>query len=433
MTDFQIGVIALVVLMILILLGMRIAYAVTIVGAIGIIVIRGLGPGTALLGTIPSSVVGTYSYSAIPLFILMGYLTYYSGIADDLFDTARVWVQHVHGGLPIATVLASAGFATVSGSSSAATSVLGKMAIPRMLDSGVDKKLAAGTVAMGGCIAALIPPSTIMIIYGIITEQSIGAMLIAGIIPGILTVVLYIIMIYVRTRLNPALAPITEKVSWTERFKSLKNIYGVIILFILIMGGMYFGIFTPTEAAGIGAGGALLLGLVLRRLNFEKIRVSAMEAIKTSAMVFAIMVGISMLIRFLAQTGLTQFISGFITDLPVPPMMILVSMLIVYLILGMFMDAVSMMMITLPIFFPIILSLGFHPIWFGIIVVKMAEIGLVSPPVGLNCFIVKSVAPKIPLGKVFWGVVPFIFVEFLVVIILILFPQLVTFLPDLMM
>jgi len=432
MTDFQIGVIALVVLMVLIVMGMRIAYAVTIVGAIGIIAVRGWGPGTALLGTIPSSVVGTYSYSAIPLFILMGYLTYYSGIADDLFDTSRVWVQHLHGGLPIATILASAGFATVSGSSSAATSVLGKMAIPRMLDAGVDRKLAAGTVAMGGCIAALIPPSTIMIIYGIITEQSIGAMLIAGIIPGILTVVLYIIMIYVRTRLNPSLAPITKKASWMERFKSLKNIYGVIILFVLIMGGMYFGVFTPTEAAGIGAGGALLLGLALRRLNFEKIRISAMEAIKTSTMIFAIMVGISMLIRFLAQTGLTQYISTFITDLPVPPIGILIIMLTIYLILGMFMDAVSMMMITLPIFFPIIQSLGLHPIWFGILVVKMAEIGLVSPPVGLNCFIVKSVAPKIPLGDVFWGVLPFIFIEFIIITILILFPPLVTFLPELM-
>ncbi|WP_161949622.1 TRAP transporter large permease [Bacillus dakarensis] len=432
MTDFQIGLMGMVLLVILILLSMRIAYAVAIVGLLGLVLLQGWAPGTSMLGTVPVSVVGTYAYSSIPLFVLMGYFAYYSGVTDDLFDVAKTWFQHIRGGLPIATVLASAGFAAVSGSSSAATSVLGKVSIPQMDQSGVDNKLSTGVIAMGGCLAALIPPSTIMIIYGIITEKSIAAMLIAGIIPGILTVIIYILMIYIRVRINPNLAPIAPKMPWKERILSLRKTYGMILLVILVIGGIYLGIFTPTEAAGVGAFGALVLGLILRKIKLKEIKISLIETIKTSAMIFAIMIGISMFIRFLALSGLASFLKDTVTNLPVAPIYILIVMLLIYLILGMFMDAVSMMMLTLPIFFPIVDALGFHAIWFGIIVVKMAEIGLVTPPVGLNCFIVKGVAPKVPLGEIFKGVVPFIAAEFVVVAILIAFPEIVTFLPDLL-
>lgn len=433
MSDLQIGILGLTILIILLIMGMRVAYAITLVGGIGIIVIKGWESGTTFLGNIPSSVVGTYSYSAIPLFILMGYFAYYSRLTDDLYDVAKTWVQHIHGGLPAATVLASAGFATVSGSSSAATGVLAKMAIPQMVNSGVDRKLSAGTVAMGGCLAALIPPSTIMIVFGIITEQSIGKMLIAGIVPGILTVLLYILLIYTRVRINNSLAPTAPAFSWKERFKSLRKTIGLLILVILVIGGIYTGVFTPTEAAGVGAAGALILGLVLRRLSLSNIKMALMESVKISTMIFAIMVGVSALIRFLALAGVNTSLTNFIQSLPVGPMPILFIMLIIYLILGMFMDAISMMMITLPLFFPIIVELGFHPVWFGIVVVKMAEIGLVSPPVGLNCFIVSNSSSEVSLGQTFRGVVPFIFIELIVVLILILFPQIVTFLPDLMM
>jgi tripartite ATP-independent transporter DctM subunit len=430
MTDLQIGILGLVILLILIILGMRVAYAVTIVGALGVILIQGWGPGTKFIGYLPSSEVGSYTYSAIPLFVLMGYFTYYAGIADDLFKTARAWIQHIRGGLPIATVIASAGFATVSGASTASTSVLGKIAIPQMLGSGVDKKLAAGVVAMGGCLAALIPPSTIMIVYGILTEQSISAMLIAGIIPGGVTVLIYILMIYIRARMNPNTAPVTEAASWKERFKSLKNTYAMLVLVALVIGGIYFGYFTPTEAAGIGAIGALIIALVLRKLSKNDFKTALLETTKTTAMIFLIMVGISIFIRFLALAGVNTAISNFVVSLPISPLAIIIVMLVFYLILGMFMDAISMMMLTLPIFFPVVMELGFHPIWFGILVVKMTEIGLVSPPVGLNCFVVRSVAPKIPLGQIFIGVLPFIAAEIVVVAILILVPELVTYLPE---
>lgn len=432
MTDLQIGILGLIVLVILIVLGMRVAYAVTFVGAIGVIIIQGMGPATSFIGYLPSSDVATYTYSAIPLFILMGYFTYYAGIADDLFKTAQVWIQHIRGGMPIATILASAGFATVSGSSSAASSVLGKVTVPPMLDAKVDQKLATGTVAMAGCLAALIPPSTIMIIYGVLTEQSISSMLIAGVIPGILTVVVYVLFIYFRVRLNPSLAPITEKASWSERIKSLKNTYATVILVVLVLGGIYTGFFTPTEAAGIGALGALIISLILRKMTFNKLNKALVETLKTSSMIFLIMVGIAIFIRFIALSGLNTAISNFIVKLPFSAMTILVFILIFYLFLGMFMDAISMMMLTLPIFFPVMMDLGFHPIWFGIIVVKMAEIGLVTPPVGLNCFIVKNVVPRVPLGDIFRGVLPFIVIEIIIVAILIIWPDLVTVLPDIM-
>lgn len=432
MLDFQIGILGLVLLVLLIVLGMRVAYAVTLVGVIGLILLRGWSPAINLIGSIPSSIVGTYAYSTITLFVLMGYFAYYSKVADDLFESIRTWVQHIHGGLPSATILASAGFATVSGSSSASSAVLGKMTISKMLDVGVDKRLASGTVAMGGCIAVLIPPSTLVIIYGIMTEQSIASMLIAGIIPGIITVLLYILFIYVRVRMNPELAPIVPAFSWKERFSSLRKTVGIVMLVIIIVGGLFFGIFTPIEASGIGAAGALVIGIVLRRLNFKKIQMAMIETIKTSTMIFAIMVGISIFIRFLAFSGLTKAISDLILNLPFSAMGILIVILLILLVLGMFMDAISMMMLTLPLVFPIIVALDFNAVWFGIIVIKMAEIGLVSPPVGLNCFIVKGVAPKIPLGDIFRGVLPFIFVEAAIVVLLIAFPELVTFLPDLM-
>lgn len=428
----MIGFIGIAILFLFIFLGMRIAYAVTLVGIVGIYLIKGWGPATSFLGAMPTSIVGTYAFSAIPLFVLMGYFAFYSNVTEDLFETTRRWVQHIRGGLPIATILASAGFAAVSGISLASSSILGKMTIPPMLRNGVDRRLAAGVVALGGCLAALIPPSGIMIIFGILTEQSIASLFIAGIIPGALTVLAYLFYIYVRALINPAIAPVSPAYPWRSRFRSLSKSSGIAALAVMVIGGIYLGVFTPTEAAGVGAFGAFVMALVLKRFTFRKFRESLLETVKTTAMVFAILVGINVFIRFLALSGLTQMINEFVLSLDIPAIFVLIVMLIIYFILGMLMDAVSMMMLTLPIFFPVIMALGIHPIWFGIFVVKMTEIGMVTPPVGLNCFVLKSAAPDIPISDIFRGCIPFIIIELFLIAMMMAFPQIVTFLPDMM-
>lgn len=427
MNSITLGLSLLTLLVFLMLIGSRVSYAVIFVSTLGVFLLKGWTPTSTFIGGLSISEVGNYTYSALPLFILMGYFTYYAGIADDLFHATKIWVRHINGGLPTATILASAGFATVSGASTAATSVIGKISIPQMLDAGVKPSLAAGVVAMGGCLAALIPPSTVMVVYGILTEQSISKMLLAGIIPGILTVTVYIIYIYTISRLDNSKAGVREQPStWRERFSSLKLTLPIISLFLLVIGGIYLGVFTPTEASGIGAFGALSIAIALRRMSWEKLKLALSDTVKTTCMIFFIMVGISIFSRFLSLAGINQLINGYILGIDASPIFIVIVMLFIYLILGMFMDAVSMMMLTLPIFFPIINSLGLDPIWYGILVIKMAEIGLVSPPVGLNCFIVKGVTTRIPIAEIFKGVMPFIALEIITVIILLIFPSIVT-------
>lgn len=430
MDTVTIGILGLIALIFLIMVGVRVAFAVTAVGFLGLLSLKGIGPATNFMGSMPISEVGSYSYSALPMFILMGYFTFHSGIAGDLFNTAKIWIGHMRGGLPSATIVASAGFATVSGASVAATGVIGKIAIQPMIEAGVKPSLAAGVVAMGGCLAALIPPSTIMVIYGILTEQSIAAMLLAGILPGLLTALGYIVYITIISARDKQVS-IVPKSSWRERFTSLRATLPIIVLFSVVIGGIYTGAFTPTEAAGIGAFGAFVIGMAMRRLSFEGVVTALADTIKMTAMIFLIMVGVSLFIRFLAYAGLTAAIRDYVTMLDIAPIYIILVMLAIYFVLGMFMDAVSMMMLTLPVFFPIVMALDIDPIWYGILVVKMAEIGLVSPPVGLNCFIVRGVAPNIRLGSVFRGVIPFIFVEFMIIALLIAFPSIITFIPGL--
>lgn len=432
MSDLTIGALGLIAVLVLIAIGMRVAYAVTLVGVIGLAVMRDWGAATSFAGYLPSSVVGTYAYSVIPLFIIMGYFTYYAGVTDELFKAARAWVRHLPGGLPIATALASVGFAAVSGASTAASSVLAKIAIPQMVEAGVDRRVAAGIVANGGTLAALIPPSALMVIYGILTEQSIAAVLMAGILPGLLTAFVQILIIYIRVRLNPNLAPLSPPATWGERFRSLSSVWGVLILIVLVLGGLYTGQFTPTEAGGVGAFGAFFIALALRRLNRETLKSALIESGRTTVMTFAVMVGIAIFIRFLAMTGISGAISEFVVSLPAPPTITLIAILLVYAVLGMFMDALSMMMLTLPVFFPAIVALGFHPIWFGIIVMKMAEIALITPPVGLNCYVVATVARDIPVEDVFKGATPFLLADLVVVALLIAFPQIVLIVPELM-
>jgi tripartite ATP-independent transporter DctM subunit len=289
--------------------------------------------------------------------------------------------------------------------------------------------LAAGVVAASGTLASLIPPSVILVIYGIITEQSIGALLIAGFIPGVVSAAIYAAMIYTRVKIHPELGTPQPGVSLRAKFIALKGTWGVLVLIVLIIGGIYSGVFTPTEAGGAGAFGAFLMALIMRRLNKERLIESLLETGRTTIMIFAIIVGVLIFVRFLALTGLPDTFTQFVLDLPIPSGLILVLILCIYIFLGMFLDAIGMMMLTLPMVFPAVTGLGYDPIWFGIIIVKMCEICLITPPVGLNCYIVRSVAPDIPLEEIFRGILPFLAMDILTVAVLIAFPQIITFLP----
>ncbi len=433
MEPLIVGTVSLVIMVILILLGMRIAFVAPLVAFGGIAALKGWKVAFNLAGYLPHGIAAHYSLSVIPLFIIMGYLGFHSGLTKDIFYTARQWFGHLPGGLAIATTYGCAGFAACTGSSVASAAVMGKMAIPEMRKYGYESGFAAGAVAAGGTIATLIPPSVPLVIYGIITEQSVGFLLMAGFLPGILSAIIYAFMIQIRVKFKPSLAPPLEKAPWKIRLISLKSTWGIVAILALMLGGIYTGVFTPTEAGGAGAAGVFFIGLFTRRLDFKKFKAALMETGRATVMIFAIIVGILIFVRFLALTGLPAAFSEMVVALPVPRIFILGGILGLFVFLGMFLDLIGMMLLALPIVFPPIIALGYDPIWFGVIVVKMGEICLITPPVGLNVYVVNSVAPDIPSQTIFKGIIPFLCMDFLTLALLIAFPQIVTFLPSLMM
>ena len=433
MDPLILGFLGLAAIFVLVVLGMRIAFATALVGFVGLWVIKNMGVAASVVGFLPHGIVAHYSLSVIPLFIIMGYYAFYAGLTDDVFFTARQWVGHLPGGLAIASVFGCAGFAACTGASTASAAIMGRVAIPEMRKYGYHPRLAAGVVAASGTLASLIPPSVILVIYGIITEQSIGALLIGGFIPGVISAAIYAGMIYTRVKISPELGQVQPKASWKERFVSLRRTWGVLLLIFLIIGGIYSGVFTPTEAGGAAAFSAFLMALFMRRLTIERLKESLLETGRTTIMIFSIIVGVLIFVRFLALTGLPSSFAEFILGLQIPRLLILLMILSVYVFLGMFLDAIGMLMLTLPIIFPAVVSLGYDPIWFGIIAVKMCEICLITPPVGLNCYIVRSVAPDIPLEEIFRGIIPFVAMDILTVALFIAFPQIITFLPSQMM
>lgn len=433
MDPLTMGLLGLGAIFVLILLGMRIAFATALVGFVGLWIMKDMVVAGRVLGFLCHGIVAHYSLSVIPLFIIMGYYAFYAGLTDDIFFTARQWIGHLPGGLAIATVFGCAGFAACTGASTASAAIMGRVAIPEMKKYGYHPRLAAGVVAASGTLASLIPPSVILVIYGIITEQSIGALLIAGFIPGIVSAAIYAAMIYTRVRMHPELGTPQPGVSLKAKLYALKGTWGVLVLIVLIIGGIYSGVFTPTEAGGAGAFGAFLMALFMRRLSKERLIESLLETGRTTIMIFAIILGVLIFVRFLALTALPDTFTQFVLDLPIPPGLILILILCIYIFLGMFLDAIGMMMLTLPMVFPAVTGLGYDPIWFGIIIVKMCEICLITPPVGLNCYIVRSVAPDIPLEEIFRGILPFLAMDILTVALLIAFPQIITFLPTRML
>ena len=342
------------------------------------------------------------------------------------------WLGHLRGGLAMATVGACAAFAAVSGSSLATAATMGTVALPEMRRYKYDPALAAGCIAAGGSIGILIPPSVPLIIYGILANQSIGKLFIAGIIPGVLEAIFYIITIYILCRLNPARGPSGSKTGFMEKITSLKATWGVLLLFIIVIGGIYFGIFSPTEAAGVGACGACIFAMVRRRLGWPNFKASVVGTVKTTSMIFVIFLGAMILGYFLAVTRLPFELADFVGGLPVNRYVILGLILAVYFVLGCIMDSLAMILLTVPIFYPLITALGFDPIWFGIIIVRAAEIGLITPPVGLNVFVICGITKDIPMYTIFKGIIPFIIADICHVILLVTVPQVATFLPGLM-
>jgi len=411
---------------------MWIGFAAALVGLIGIAVIRGWGAMMGVADFLPYAVTASFPFSVIPLFILMGYFAFHAGLTRDIFTTARTWVGHFPGGLAVATCFGSAGFAACSGSSTAAAAVMGKVTIPEMRRYGYDPKLAAGAVAASGTIASMIPPSVVIVIYGVITEQSVGTLLIAGFIPGILEAILYGGMVFTRCRVNPTLGAALPATSWKEKLISLRRVWGMLVLMAIILGGIYAGVFTPTEAGGIGAAGALIMALSLRRLNWSDFKVSILETGKTTAMIFAIMVGVLIMLRLFALSGLTGALTTLMLGLPWPRLGILVVILLLYVFLGTFLNVTGMLMVTLPLIFPVVVGLGYDPIWFGIIAVRMCEIAFITPPVGINVYAVRAVAPDIAVEDIFRGTFWFLAMDFLGLVLLIAFPAIALWLPSTM-
>jgi tripartite ATP-independent transporter DctM subunit len=433
MTPLVIGYIGIAALIILLFSGIHIAVTMGLIGFLGIVYLTDWEAAFSVLGAVPYSAFGNYDLSVAPLFILMGSFCFYAGLSKDLFDTVHKWLGHFRGGLAMATVGACAGFAAVSGSSLATAATMGTVALPEMKRYKYDPQLATGAVAAGGTIGILIPPSVILIIYAILTEQSVGKLFLAGFIPGVLEAVFYIGVIFIICRMRPEMGPPGPKTNFIDKIKALKGTWIVILLFLTVIGGLYFGIFSPTEAAGVGAGGAFIFALARRRLNWQNFKGSLYATTKTTAMIFAILLGAMIFGYFLAITRLPFALADFIGGLPVNRYIIIIFILVLYLFLGCVMDAMGMILLTVPILFPVVHSLGFDAIWFGIIIVRVFEMASITPPVGLNVFVIKGVAKDVPMSVIFRGIIPFLMADLVHVAFLIAVPQVTLFLPNLMM
>jgi C4-dicarboxylate transporter DctM subunit len=427
-----IGMLGIVGLFVLLSAGMYIGMAMLLVGFLGYCLIMGVSAGLGLLSLVPYSAGSSYMLTVIPLFVLMGQFAYLSGISSDIYKSVYCWLGSLPGGLSMATVMGCAGFGAVSGSSLATAATMGTVAIPEMKRYRYDPKLATGCVAAGGTLGILIPPSLGFVIYGIIAEQSIGKLFMAGILPGILLAGLFVLTIFLQCKIKPAMGPPGESTSFRERIISLVGIWGMLVLFLLVMGGIYLGVFTPTEAAGVGAFGAFLIALFKGKLNYQNIMKSLLETGKTTAMLFMIIIGAEILSKFLGATMLPMKLAEYVAGLPLNRYIILTFIIFTYLILGCVMDCVAIMILTTPIIFPVVSALGFDPIWYGVIMVVVLEVGLITPPVGMNVFVIRSVSGDIEIGTIFAGILPFLGACIVAVILLVLFPEIALFVPGLM-
>ncbi len=433
MTPEMIGVLGIVALFALLALRMYIGMGMALLGFLGLCYVVGVPAGTSILGITPMAEGSSYTLSVIPLFVLMGQFAFVSGVSRDIYDTAYAWMGHYRGGLAMATILACCGFAAICGSSLATGATMAMVSIPEMNKYKYDPRLSTGCIAAGGTLGILIPPSIGFVIYGILTEQSIGKLFMAGFVPGIMLGSLFIAAIYLQCKVNRDLGPCGPAVTWKAKIRSLQGTWGMLVLFMIVMGGIYLGVFTPTEAAGVGAFGAMLFALWRRKLNLASLTQVLMDTGKTTAMIFLIIIGANIFSAFLGLTKLPMGLADFVAGLALPRIVILAVVIAIYVALGCVMDCYAIMILTIPILFPVIQALQFDPIWFGVLMVIVLEVGLITPPVGLNVFVIKGAAPDVPLTTIFQGIWPFLLAAIAAIVILTIFPQIATFLPNMML
>lgn len=427
-----VGLLGTLVLIAVLFSGMAVGICMALIGFLGMAYVSNIGAGLAIMGTTPYATAASYTNSVIPLFVLMGAFCFYSGLSRELYYAAYRWIGRLPGGLAMATIAACAGFAATTGSSMAEAATMGQIAIPEMRRHNYSPAFAAGTVAAGGTLGILIPPSVGFIVYGIIAEQSIGKLFIAGIFPGLLLSFLFMVQIYIRCKLNPRLGGGVEAFTWAERLRSITGIWGMLFILLLVIGGIYGGIFTPTEAGAVGAFGTFCIALLRRQLNWSNFSGALFEMGRVTAMVFLILIGAMIFNAFLTVSRLPMMLSDLIIAFQVPPYATLAIILLIYIPLGMLMESLSMLVLTIPIFVPILVALGFDPIWTGVLIVVMMEMGLLTPPVGLNCYVIAGIARDVPLGTIFRGITPFVITQAICVVLLVAFPQISMFLVNLM-
>lgn len=445
---FLVGLIGIGLVFVLVLMGVRVVFASALIGLLGLVELIGWDAGAGIVGQVPHSKSVFFALSILPMFILIGFLAYHARMTQQLFDAARKWIGWVPGGLAVATVLATAAYSAVSGLSVATAAVFARVAIPEMLKYGYDKKLAAGVVAAGGTLATLIPPSGILVIYAIIVEESVGALLLAGFLPGVVSAFIYVLIIMLWAKRHPQAGPPVRGFSLSERLRSLPGVIPMMIVVFVLISAIYEGWTSITQAGALGAFVVLVMAL-FRGMHLKSLSAALMETAKLTVMIFSLIWGVLIFVRFLGFTGMPETFAVWVVGLDANPYIILVLILLSYAVLGMFMDAIGMLLLTLPVVYPAVMALNGGDsvtaadsafglsarqasIWFGIIVVKMAEVCLITPPIGLNCFVVNGVRPDIPLSDIFRGIMLFFFADVLTIAILVSFPQIVTWLPGLL-
>lgn len=430
MNEITVGLLGLVLLLLLFTTGIELGFAMAIIGFVGFAYIKGIPAAMNLIGRDMFDVMTNYGYTVFPLFILMGQIGFNAGIAVRLYDAANKFVGHVPGGLAMATVLGATGFKTICGSSAATSATFASVAVPEMDRYGYDRRLSTGIVATVGTLGVIIPPSVVLIIYGILTEQSIGQLFLAGMIPGLIIAVLFLGIIYGWAKINPKLAPISQPATWKARIRALPEVGWILLVFIIVVGGIMQGFFTPSEAGAIGTFAVLLLAVIQRNINFEKYTRSIAEALLTAGMILMLIAGSVILGHFIAITGIPQYAADWVVSLPFNRYIIILIICLIFLVGGSFIDDMAFMILATPIFYPAVLKLGFNPVWFGITIGVVIMIGVVIPPVAVCVFVVKNITGE-PMGRIYQGVVPFLISLIFVGGLMLLFPQLALWLPSL--
>ena len=413
----------------LMLLRVPVGMAMGLVGVCGYSYIAGSGPALKLIGQTSMRTVTDYTFGVIPMFMLMGAFVSVSGVSRELFRAANAFIGHLRGGLGVATVLACGGFAAICGSSVATAATFSSVAYPEMRRFGYPQSFSTGVIAAGGTLGAMLPPSTVLAVYAILTQQDIGKLFMAGIVPGLLAMLMYVLTIFIIVKVRPDWLPRGANTTWGERFAGLKDVWAPLLLFVFVIGGLYGGFFTPTEAGGVGATGAFLLGVLRGKLDRAGTLEALLSATRTAAAVFTVLIGALIFGYFLTITQVPQNLTRYVSNLGLNRYEVLALIMVMYLVLGCLMDAMAMIILTVPIIYPVIVQLGFDPIWFGIIIVMTVELGLIHPPVGMNVFVIKSVVHDVSFTTIFKGVIPFVLTDLLRLVILIAFPVIALWLP----